>query len=746
MNRSILLRNLGRFEEAIAINQRIIDIELQGANPVAAAKPQQNLAMTYFILGRYNEALALLDAAQRGFAQDGRLRHAMLVELYVSNCLLQLRRFNEALEKCRHARRYLDSPLHIGESFLYESRALIGIEQHDNALVSLMKARAMFEAEGNPTAQADTDLYIAKVYLHQQQPESALALAQKSLAIFKLHNLPLGLAQAQLLSAQAALALNRPAEAQAMITNVLNIAALHNLPTAAHQGYHLAGTIAAQSGNFQEALLEWEAGIEALEQMNSHLMLEYRADFAQDKMQLYEDVVGLYIWQDNPGKALHYAERAKSRALHDLLAYRLDLRIEARAEGDRELVEKILSLKERLNHLYRQWHSSKKPDELEDIASELANKQTKGQQMVALEQEMTAAWHKLLIRNAAYAQDATLWQIRTEPVQPFLSHSAALIEYFVVRDQLVCFVVTANDMKALSLNITVQQAQQLLQLMWLNLRSVPYCPPEREAALTKNFQGILSRLYQALFAPLYPLVNGLDQLIIVPHGPLHYLPFHALYDGCKYLIEDFEVSYLPSSSLLRYCQSAEKVEEGLLAVGYSSDGRLPHAALEAQTIAGRWNGRALVEEEATLTNFHQQAGQYRVLHLATHGEFRPDNPLFSGLSLSDGWLTTLDIFNLRLKASLVTLSACQTGRSVVGGGDELLGLLRAFLAAGAGSLVSTFWAVEDAATADLMTAFYELLGNGVSKGAALRQAQLQFLHKHPYFWSSFFLAGDTGPL
>jgi CHAT domain-containing protein len=101
---------------------------------------------------------------------------------------------------------------------------------------------------------------------------------------------------------------------------------------------------------------------------------------------------------------------------------------------------------------------------------------------------------------------------------------------------------------------------------------------------------------------------------------------------------------------------------------------------------------------------------------------------------------------MRLKASLVTLSACQTGRSVVGGGDELLGLLRAFLAAGASSLVSTFWAVEDQTTAALMQDFYQALADGSDKGAALRQAQLNHLDKHPYFWSPFFLVGDTGPL
>ena len=142
--------------------------------------------------------------------------------------------------------------------------------------------------------------------------------------------------------------------------------------------------------------------------------------------------------------------------------------------------------------------------------------------------------------------------------------------------------------------------------------------------------------------------------------------------------------------------------------------------------------------------------------LAAHGSFRADNPLFSGLALADGWLTTLDIFNLRLHASLVTLSACETGRSVVAGGDELLGLMRAFLYAGATSLVLSQWVVDDRSTARLMERFYTHLANGQSKGAALRLAQLAFLgegssevvfpaaYSHPYFWAPFFLVGDSG--
>jgi CHAT domain-containing protein len=162
----------------------------------------------------------------------------------------------------------------------------------------------------------------------------------------------------------------------------------------------------------------------------------------------------------------------------------------------------------------------------------------------------------------------------------------------------------------------------------------------------------------------------------------------------------------------------------------------------------------LLEEKATISETSMIAQQSNILHIAAHGNFRADNPLFSGLALADGWLTTLDIFNLRLHTSLVTLSACQTGRSVVAGGDELLGLMRAFLGAGTASLVSTLWAVEDQSTAQLMQQFYERLAAGVTKGASLQEAQLSLLqmadqrkdYSHPYFWAPFYLVGHADHL
>jgi CHAT domain-containing protein len=222
-------------------------------------------------------------------------------------------------------------------------------------------------------------------------------------------------------------------------------------------------------------------------------------------------------------------------------------------------------------------------------------------------------------------------------------------------------------------------------------------------------------------------------------------------------VEQHEFSYLPGASFLRFCLEAADNDGPPAAFGYTLEGRLPFAAREAQSVASLVGGSAWIEGQASRSNVYQAAASARILHMATHGEFRADNPLFSGLALADGLLTTLDVFNLRMRCSLVTLSACQTGQSVVSGGDELLGLMRAFLYAGASSLALALWPIEDSTTARLMAGFYRHLNEGLPKGAALRAAQLAVLRhsshsqnspawQHPYYWAAFFLVGHRGPL
>ena len=133
-----------------------------------------------------------------------------------------------------------------------------------------------------------------------------------------------------------------------------------------------------------------------------------------------------------------------------------------------------------------------------------------------------------------------------------------------------------------------------------------------------------------------------------------------------------------------------------------------------------------------------------IIHIASHATFRPDNPMFSSFQLDDGPMNFFDIYTLQTSASLITLSGCGTGLSGVVAGDELLGLVRGFLYAGATSVVLSLWDVNDRSTADLMKYFYGCLAAGQRKGESLRSAMLRLRqdHPHPYHWAPFLLMGD----
>jgi CHAT domain-containing protein len=455
--------------------------------------------------------------------------------------------------------------------------------------------------------------------------------------------------------------------------------------------------------------------------------------------------------------ALEYAERARSRALIDLISFQVELDVLPRSEEDRPLTDRLAQLRSDRDRLHRRWLAVDRLEPRGASPGEAGNGVDR--QVLEIERQITELWHQLLVRHAGYADDAALCQVRAEPFRPLLPDDTVLLEWFFVHDRLVLFVAARDRLESRRLDVDRAGINRLLALLRLNLQSVSRCPDQQLPALATNARKLLGRLYTLLVAPAQELVASYVRWILVPHGPLHYLPFHALHDGRGYLIEAHEISALPGAGLLAHCRRPRPGGAGLLALGYSCDGRLPHAVEEALQVAATYGGEACVEEDATAGRIRSGAAGRRILHLATHGDFRADNPLFSGVALADGWLTTLDCFGLRLDASLVTLSGCQTGMSVIGGGDELLGLTRALLAAGAASLVLSLWAVEDASTARLMAAMYANLAAGCTKGEALRRAQLGFINgggaagapeaarlAHPYTWAPFMLMGDAGAL
>jgi CHAT domain-containing protein/Flp pilus assembly protein TadD len=226
-----------------------------------------------------------------------------------------------------------------------------------------------------------------------------------------------------------------------------------------------------------------------------------------------------------------------------------------------------------------------------------------------------------------------------------------------------------------------------------------------------------------------------DVLCIVPHGPLHVFPFHALRLGGSYLIERNPVAYAPSASVLAQVlrREDEHALNGAIVLG-DTRGDLPYAAREAETVGRLLNVNPLPEAESTrrrLRTLLASAGALRILHFACHGYFDPEDALSSGILTSDdddrgkpGVLSARDLLEVNLHTDLVALSACQSGLNEVTPGDELMGLNRALLVGGTRSVLGSLWRVDDLSTSFLMRFFYQgWLTGGLSKVQALRGAQ-----------------------
>jgi CHAT domain-containing protein len=230
-------------------------------------------------------------------------------------------------------------------------------------------------------------------------------------------------------------------------------------------------------------------------------------------------------------------------------------------------------------------------------------------------------------------------------------------------------------------------------------------------------------LSERFLAPVTAALRGSIRIIFVPFGAAHTLPFHALpFEGLP-LAARFQVSYLPSASTLRFLKPGHwSCPREMFAIG-NPTGDLPHAETEAVYVARLFGAAPLLRDDATEAVVRNRIAETGLVHLATHGSLDADSPLASSISLADGELTLYELMGIHLHADLVVLSACETGTGDTTPGDDVFGLSRGLLAAGARSAIVSLWPVEDLATSLLMGAFYRNLQAGHAPSAALQMAQ-----------------------
>ena len=336
-----------------------------------------------------------------------------------------------------------------------------------------------------------------------------------------------------------------------------------------------------------------------------------------------------------------------------------------------------------------------------------------------------------------------------EQIRSTLPSDAALLEYFEIGNEFLAAIVTRDTLQVVPLADVSQVTISLhmLEFQMSRLRIPGFSTGQTEEHLMKAVNNRLNELYHQVFAPVAPHIS-VQHIIVIPHGVLHYLPFHALYDGTKYLIDDFTISYAPSSSIYAACHARTANDGGPSLLLGIPDENAPWMEQEIRSVAAVVpEPRAFLGDQATSEVLRSEGPGSRMIHIAAHGTFREDNPLFSTVRLGGGYLSLYDLYHMKLPVELLTLSGCGTGLSEIAAGDELLGLTRGLLYAGAQAILVSLWDVHDHTTAEFMRLFYSSLPNQRDKASALRASMLDLRKSfaHPYYWAPFVLVGKIFP-
>jgi hypothetical protein len=518
---------------------------------------------------------------------------------------------------------------------------------------------------------------------------------------------------------------------------------------ATYQAYFMLGQAEEASGNTELARQAYEQAFKKLEGLRSHLgKEELKIAFLKNKLAVYEGLVitslAVSFGVRAQREAFSYIEQAKSRSLADLIAFRT-ASISTSSRGPQEVspaMGEFRDLRQKLNWTYHQI-------EIEELSAD-GGSQQRIQQLRQLsrtyEDALVKAFSQVQSVDREFASLQSAKTISVEELQGILPENTLLLEYYTARNRFYICLVSRRLFKIVALSEVngVLEKVRLLQLQLAKFRlGADYIKP-LEQKLFAATQAHLEELYALLVAPIRDQLKA-EHLVIVPHAFLHYLPFHALSNGERYLIDDFSISYAPSSSIFAVCQEKQQpAGDGETLVLAVPDARAPFIEEEGRFVASAMGkARLFMGAEATEEKLRLHGPGSRFIHIATHGYFRQDNPMFSSIRLGKSLLSLFDLYQLRFDAELVTLSGCGTGMNVVIGGDELIGLVRGLLYAGAQTLMVSLWEVHDQSTAEFMRDFYQGYRESANKANALRMAviKLKEKHRHPYYWAAFALVG-----
>ena len=737
-----------RFREAELIYENALSRAEGAGLEITVAEIETNQGCLALFQGHYDRALDYLERSRRRYAALGMAHNSAIADQELADAYLELNLVPEAAaiyERVIPIFSDLGMQTEHARALAYYARARILLGQFDDARQMLVDARNSYEGAGNVVGKAMVALIEAQAYYSQRDYQATASAAAETESSFAEVNAWGRLLIARWLQGEAARAQGKLREAERLLNTALRDAEQWSaLPVIQHCNTSL-GLLAEALGDPSGAEAAFKRAIASIEEVRAPLPAEeFRTAFMANKLIPYTEMVRLCLAEGNPSRvaeALGYVERARSRALMDMLGGAMPASPKPRDGFEAELFTRLEMLREELNWFYSQINL---PDS--DIYSRGAEMMTEFYTDV---REREAAISEITLqlqqRNVAISTQAEPFDITT--LKNDLGAETALVEYFSLDGMLLAFVVTEEGIEIVRLPAAEEDVEAALRQFHFQLGALRHSAASLQdylSELAARARHHLCRLYDMLMKPI-EVHLGTRRLVVVPHRVLHYVPFHALYDGSSYVIERREVCCVPSAAILHHCLAAPRRPIEYATLLGISDERNPRVREEVLALAPLFpEAMTLLDDQASRASLSEHSTTSHLLHLASHGNFRLDNPLFSSLQLADGWLTVRDVYHLNLKScELVTLSACETGVNALAPGDEWIGLARGFFSAGAPALLVSQWIVDDEATARLMIDFYSRLKSGDGPAAALRYAQCQMLGEkpHPYFWAPFVILG-----
>jgi CHAT domain-containing protein len=747
-NMAMVYSNVNDFQKALDTYNRARDYcELHGM-PLLVLRADYNVAYLYYLRGDYTRALELYRTAKEMCDAFGDTYHSALCDLDRSEIYLELNLSDEAADLGSQALVRFDKLGMRYESAKAVTNVAIATSTQGElprALELFERARELFARERNQAWLALVDFCEALVLYRSGQHVRARQVCRTALRLFARASAPQRAGLCELLLARLELEIGDLAVSERACDRAFERLAPAATPNLMYQAYFVRGLIREAHGDRDAAYAAFRASHGHLEQLRSHLRTDdLKVAFLKDKLEVYESLVtsclALGPEADRAKRAFDYIEEAKSRSLADLIAFRaatLTPRIPGKVSAN------VNRLRHDLHWHYRQL-------ELEEVRPEkrsLRRMDSLRLRAAALEKQLSRSLDELRRTDEEFATLQSGAAEGLEEIRSILEADTILLEYYQARGRYYVCIVGRDQLDVVPLGDAagVRKRIALLQFQLSKFR----LQPGYVSAFADQFQAAtvahLRELYEVLVAPIRDRLKA-SHLVVVPHDVLHGLPFHALFDGERYLIDRFTVSYAPSASVYRLCYGKPVTSGGTSLIMGLPDAQTPCITEEVRAVSGLLpNPLVFLGAEAGADELRTHGPTSQFVHIATHGLFRRDNPMFSSIRLGSGPLSVYDLYELRLSAELVTLSGCGTGLNVIVGGDELLGLVRGLLYAGARAVLLTLWDAYDRSTADFMGTFYGHLQAGSSKARAVQAAtqEIRERYRHPFYWAPFTLVGHA---